>query len=513
MIKEWIKAGDIPKVLEELNFALENITTLNKELTMFQARFHTLEEKISLATIGNDYADLQRRQILASLMELEAKLTQEIKRLYPEPLQKRSLTTFQDDVQNKLEKNYEILFDIAVGNTAVVYKAKNKFSGRFAAIRALKKQDLTQEPSYQKSKKEMLDDQEATQKMFQFRHRHVIQVLGAYLDTFPSCMVTDYISGATSFDKILPVGPRPLSEALTTFAKIGGALHYIHTKGLVHGKVKPAKILIDLEGEPMISPIELFSTSPAYYDLETLEEDIQYASPEILANEKQGPLSDQFSLGLIGYEMLAGTPVFKGKNIVEIFHSRDRFFFDDTYRARLFRNLEAPRKIQRILERMLKAEKTERFPTIKEALQEMAQVKIKVPEDIQTVRLSYSRACSRDDRLIRSFLHFLFQKYPAYREFFPVAVVEEKKRQRLIRHAIPLLFSEKGEFLPLKGFFSTSTPIQLTAVHYREMFQTLMEFLQLPENDYLWDESIAAAWQSLAQKVIERIEAREEGEA
>ena len=95
--------------------------------------------------------------------------------------------------------------------------------------------------------------------------------------------------------------------ALGIVRQIADALHHSHERGVAHNDVKPENIIIDEEGRPFLADFGLYGT-PAYM------------SPErILGRSRDaGKAGDQFALGAMLYEMLAGRLPFEGETLDEM---------------------------------------------------------------------------------------------------------------------------------------------------------------------------------------------------
>src|SRR5947209_18507342 len=126
-----------------------------------------------------------------------------------------------------------------------------------------------------------------------------------------------YIEGATLTVLIRRDRPLPPGRAVEVAYKLARALEEAHGRGIVHRDLKPANVMMNRRGEPVIMDFGLARRmdqdtrlthqgsvmgTPAYMPPEQVRGDLQLV----------GPASDQYSLGVILYELLSGHVPFKG---------------------------------------------------------------------------------------------------------------------------------------------------------------------------------------------------------
>ena len=164
-------------------------------------------------------------------------------------------------------------------------------------------------------------------------------------------------------------GPLPVDVALRITRAVAAALGYAHRHGIVHRDIKPENILLQ-EGEPVVADFGVATAVSAAAGDSVYVTDRGFAvgtpaymSPEqATAEPGLDGRCDQYSLGCVLYEMLAGDPPFAGTGA----------------RATMARHaIEAPAPIgtrrpnvpvaiERALARALAKEPADRFPTMQE---------------------------------------------------------------------------------------------------------------------------------------------------
>ncbi len=120
--------------------------------------------------------------------------------------------------------------------------------------------------------------------------------------------LSDYIGGKL----------QPVRQALKIVRKLALALAEAHAHGVVHRDLKPENVMVSKKGEPVVMDFGL-ARHQASGDLRAtasggLMGTPAYMSPEQVEGHVEliGPLSDQFSLGVVLYELLTGNIPFDG---------------------------------------------------------------------------------------------------------------------------------------------------------------------------------------------------------
>jgi serine/threonine protein kinase len=117
----------------------------------------------------------------------------------------------------------------------------------------------------------------------------------------------------------------PLSARNTAaiIHQISQALVVAHAHGVVHGHLKPTKILLDRRGQARLCGLGLAYRVPGGSELTTTGDAFEaphYMPPELASGQTQRPtpLSDVYSLGAVLYFLLAGRAPFQAANLLDV---------------------------------------------------------------------------------------------------------------------------------------------------------------------------------------------------
>lgn len=122
----------------------------------------------------------------------------------------------------------------------------------------------------------------------------------------------------------LGLGPSPGDfTAIASFvADVAEALAHAHDHGVVHRDVKPANILIDRDGRPVLTDFGLARDLDAEGVTRSgdMPGTFQYMSPEQIVGRRDaiGPATDVYSLGAVLYEMLTGARPFAAESTLDV---------------------------------------------------------------------------------------------------------------------------------------------------------------------------------------------------
>src|SRR5690606_32098032 len=128
-----------------------------------------------------------------------------------------------------------------------------------------------------------------------------------------SYIAMEYLSGGTLGERM--EDGAQLSEAIGVVVQIAGALQFAHESGIVHRDLKPANIMYRDGGTPVLTDFGIArQQDPSATRLTQtgmLVGTPTYMSPEQIHGHELDGRSDQYSLGVMFYEMLTGSVPFK----------------------------------------------------------------------------------------------------------------------------------------------------------------------------------------------------------
>ncbi len=113
-----------------------------------------------------------------------------------------------------------------------------------------------------------------------------------------------------------------INTALEIALELADALYLVHSKGIIHGDIKPANIVFRSDDCPVLTDFGISKRTDLINPEGDQAQDIlaspSYASPEIMQGQKFNQKVDIYSLGVVLYEMLVGEKPYTGKDHAEL---------------------------------------------------------------------------------------------------------------------------------------------------------------------------------------------------
>src|SRR5687768_3348823 len=278
--------------------------------------------------------------------------------------------------------DYEIFGELGRGGMAAVYLAHDMALNRKVAIKTMLPELVSREGMVARFKRE-------AQTAAALSHPHIIQIF-TVKETKTLCFfVMKFIEGRSLESVINDKGKVPLAMAQTILGQVASALDYAHRKHVVHRDIKPANIMIDEDGWAIVTDFGIAKVQEAQ-NLTATGTAIgtpHYMSPEQFHNKAITGQSDQYSLGVVAYEMLAGKKPFDGATYAEII---TQHLFEPVPDLRTIKP-EIPEHVAAVVKRMLAKEPTERFPDLEAAVAELGTPHKKEGDVVRTQMISLAK--------------------------------------------------------------------------------------------------------------------------
>jgi eukaryotic-like serine/threonine-protein kinase len=206
---------------------------------------------------------------------------------------------------------YRILRLLGYGGMAGVYLAEEPRLGRQVAIKVMS-------PALLIDGAMLTRFQQEARTTAQLNHPNIVTIFDVDAAEGLQYFVMAYVPGRSLANVMSGrLDPLPVSAVLHWVSQIGAGLHHAHQLGVVHRDVKPANILFDGRGNALVTDfgIAKVADEPSLTRTGLLVGTPSYMSPEQCLAEQVTGASDQYSLGVLAYEMLAGRPPFTGQTV------------------------------------------------------------------------------------------------------------------------------------------------------------------------------------------------------
>ena len=220
----------------------------------------------------------------------------------------------EDPVLPALERQFQVEGMLRRGVASRIYLARDQVTGRLCSLKVL---PLTEELPGQ-IERFRADAQRAAA----LDHSHIVALHSFGATDEAVWYAMEYVQGRSLGDLLRTADRMDLKTCLRLVEQIASALEYGHRRGITHGNLKPANVLVDPEGWARVADFGLssaFGTVPRRQPELSIEENFGHIAPERFGNDGVvGPASDQYALAVLTFACLARRPPFVGETLDEI---------------------------------------------------------------------------------------------------------------------------------------------------------------------------------------------------
>ncbi|MEY2581694.1 MAG: eukaryotic-like serine/threonine-protein kinase [Ilumatobacteraceae bacterium] len=202
---------------------------------------------------------------------------------------------------------YALKERIAIGGMGEVWAATDAVLHRVVAVKVLRTDNASV----------LLDRfREEARHTAALSHSGIARVHDYGEDGSDAFLVMELVPGEPLSAVLAHGGALPVATALSYLAQTAEALRAAHDIGVVHRDIKPGNLMILPDATVKVTDfgIARLVDSTSLTAVGQVVGTAQYMSPEQASGQPATSASDIYSLGVVGYEMLAGKPAFTGEN-------------------------------------------------------------------------------------------------------------------------------------------------------------------------------------------------------
>ena len=276
---------------------------------------------------------------------------------------------------------YEIIAPLGAGGMGEVYRARDAHLGRIVAIKILPSAFSADQDRLHRFKEE-------ARSASALNHPNIITIHDLGQEGSTHYIAMELVEGKT-LRELLVSGALPMRKAIEIAAQVAEGLTKAHEAGIAHRDLKPENLMISHDGlvkildfglaklgSPSGEGPDLCTTShtPAGLVLGT----VGYMSPEQASGDRLDFRSDQFSFGLVLYEMVTGKRAFQRRTAPETLVAILR----EEAEPLGVRNPDAPAPLCWAIERCLAKEPDKRYVSTRDLARELAAIRDRFSEKL-----------------------------------------------------------------------------------------------------------------------------------
>ncbi|HET7583452.1 MAG TPA: protein kinase [Gemmatimonadaceae bacterium] len=267
------------------------------------------------------------------------------------------LMSMQRDEVERFAHDFEILEEVGRGGMGIVYRAVERATGDEVAVKVVRSAQLDDAELRARFARE-------ARLTARLRHPNIVETRTVReLHDGSVALVMRYVAGPTLREHIAAAGPCDFELVERVLTGVGSALAHAHDNGIVHRDVKPENIFLDPGGGVLLS--DFGSARLTDGDTSVTMTGIAigtpaYMSPEQIDGSDLDGRSDLYSLGLVGWAMLAGRSPWEGERLYAVLYKQKHDALVPLAQLRP----DLPARVLVAIERALAKNRDNRWPSV-----------------------------------------------------------------------------------------------------------------------------------------------------
>ena len=261
-----------------------------------------------------------------------------------------------------LDADYEILRELGVGGTAIVYLARKRRTGEEVAIKLIRATFLEDEEALARFARE-------ARYASRLDHPNIVPIREVVLlNGGGIALVMAHVPGQTLKDYVLEHGRLPVARAEDILRDVAAGLNAAHALDIVHRDVKPENIFLDYSGNALLADFGLARSSTST-DTQLTMTGVAigtpaYMPPEQLDGAVVDARGDIYSLGLVCWQMLTGKRPWDGEGLYALLYHQKHDYLPD---VREFRS-DVPDRLADVIATAIQKDPERRWQNVGEMI-------------------------------------------------------------------------------------------------------------------------------------------------
>lgn len=207
-------------------------------------------------------------------------------------------------------QSFEVGKKLGRGKFGQVYAVREKRTGFICALKSMKISELKD----YRHERQFLREVEIHANLL---HPNILRLYGYFHDKKRVFLIVEFAAQGELYRHLQREGRFSEAKASKYIAQTADALAYLHRKNIMHRDIKPENLLLDADGNVKLSDFgwSVHSQSRRHTMCGTLD----YLPPEMVENKTHTKMVDVWSLGVLMYEFLNGSPPFEEKGQYETY--------------------------------------------------------------------------------------------------------------------------------------------------------------------------------------------------